>query len=52
MRFSLPMGGYFQIGLSINGGTQNGWFTMENPKINDDFLGYLNFRKPSNHPFS
>ena len=27
------MGNYGNMGLSINGGIQNGWFTMENPNL-------------------
>ena len=38
---------FVQIGVSINGGTQNGWFIVENPIKMDD-LGVPHFRKAPN----
>ena len=37
---------HFMKNATINGGTQNDWFTMENPIKVDDDWGYPNVRKP------
>ena len=37
---------HFDMGVSINEGTQNGWFTMENPIKMDD-LGVPQFQETS-----
>ena len=34
------------MGVSIHGGSQNGWFVMENPLNMDENRGYPHFRTP------